>query len=118
MNKYSLKKNVVHISVGNEDGNGTTEFQLREMSASTRDAYLDRLAGRVRIVNGQASGVAKFEGLQADLICSCLFRGDDTPVASEEIQKWPAGMVADLFKQAQDLNGLNKELEEAGSKNE
>ena len=118
MNKYSLKKNVVHITVENEDGPGTTEFQLREMSASARDAYLDRLAGRVRIINGQQTGVAKFDGLQADLISSCLFREDDSPVAREEVQKWPAGMVANLFKQAQDVNGLNKELEEAAPKNE
>lgn len=111
MSKYSLKRNVVHISIENEDGNGTTEYELREMPAGTRDSYLDRLTARVRIVDGKSAGVAKFQGLQADLISSCLFNKDGKNVPTDEIQKWPAGMVADIFKQAQDLNNLGKEDE-------
>lgn len=116
-NKYSLKRKVTHISIENEDGQGATEYELREMPAGVRDGYLDRLNSRVRIVDGKSAGVAKFQGLQADLISSCLFAADGKNVTAEEIQKWPAGMVADIFKQAQDLNQLGKEDEASPPKN-
>ncbi len=118
MKKYSLKKNVVHITVENEDGNGTTEYQIREMTAAVRDVYLESLSDRVKIVDGKASGVGKFEGLQADLVSCCLFKGDGTAVSVGEIQTWPAVMVSELYKQAQDINSLDKEEAEAETKNE
>lgn len=118
MTKYSLKRKVVDISVENEDGAGTTEYQLREMHAGIRDGYLDRLTARLRYVDGKASGVAKFEGLQSDLLSHCLFKvADGKNVTREEIQSWPAGMVADMFKTAQELNNLNQDVEESGAKN-
>jgi hypothetical protein len=116
-NKYSLKKKVEHISVENEDGNGTTEFQIREMTAATRDAYLDRIMKRTKIVGGVASGLSSFEGVHAELLTVCLFAGE-APVTKEQVQSWPSGFVADVFKQAQLVNGLNKMDADASEKNE
>ena len=117
MNKYSLKKRQIVVTLEKEDGSGTEDLILNEMTASQRDAYLDRLTKRIKIgPDGKTQGVAKFEGLQADLISSCLYRGS-TAVSFEEIQKWPASVVAGIFKEAQDLNALGQEIQEAGPKN-
>lgn len=118
MSKYSLKRQITHISLEKENG-GTEEFELREMSAAKRDAYLDRLSRRVKIgAKGENMGVSNFEGLQADLIASCLFGENGRAVAIQEIQEWPASVVAGIFKQAQELNSLGQEIAEAGAKNE
>jgi hypothetical protein len=114
---YNLKKNTVTVTLGKEEGD-TEELTLTEMTAAQRDAYLDRLTKRIKHgPDGKSQGVAKFEGLQADLISSCLCRGK-VPVPIEEIQKWPASVVAGIFKEAQDLNRLGQEVQEASdSKN-
>lgn len=117
MTKYSFKRKSIHISIENDTGEGTTEYELREMTAAQRDNYLDGLNKRLRIVNGTAAGVARFEGLQADLISACLYDNGGGVIPITEIQKWPASLVAQIFKQAQDMNQLSKEMEEAELKN-
>lgn len=109
MSKYSLKRKVLHISIEAESGEGTIEYQLREMTAAARDAYLDRQSGRLKLVDGKPSGIVKMSGLQADLISCCLFDSTGKNVSIEEVQTWPSQMVTDIFKQAQKLNGLNLE---------
>ena len=117
MSKYSLKRKELHISLEKAEG-GTEELKMVEMDAATRDGYLDRLGKRIKVgPDGKSAGVSKFEGLQADLISSCLYRGD-VKVSQAEVQLWPASVVAGIFKEAQDLNRLGTEIEEAGIKNE
>ncbi len=108
---YSLKRSSKSITIENEGV--TEELTLTEMTAAQRDSYLDRLTKRIKHgPDGKSQGVAKFDGLQADLISSCLYRGKSL-VPIEEIQKWPASVVAGIFKEAQDLNLLGQELKEA-----
>lgn len=106
--KYSLKKKVEHISADNAEGEGTTEFQIRELTAAERDAYMDRIMKRTKIVNGVAQGLTTFKGVQAELLTVCLFKDNGELVTLQEVQEYPSCFVADVFKQAQELNGLNK----------
>ena len=117
MSKYSLKRKEFHLSLEKAEG-GTEELKMVEMTAADRDGYLDRLSKRIKVgPDGKSTGLSKFEGLQADLISSCLYRGE-VRVSADDIQRWPASVVADIFKEAQDLNRLGQEIEEAGIKNE
>jgi len=100
---------VSSIPVVLEGGNGKPQdYELREMTAAVRDAYLDTLGDRVQMdKDGKPGGVTKFDGLQADLVSRCLFlRVDGSKVTRETIQGWPASTVASLFDEAQKLNHL------------
>lgn len=106
MSKYSLKKEVRTITIDDD------AFEIREMTAAVRDAYLDRLGKRLKKNPNGDTGVSKFEGLQADLISSCLHRGEDK-VKTDEVQTWPASVVVGIFKECQDVNQLAQEVKEA-----
>jgi len=85
------------------------ELELREMNAAGRDRYLDLLSDRMRLdTDGKPCGVKKFGGLQADLLCLCLFKSDGKTITKEEVQKWPASIVTELFRAAQKLNALDQ----------
>jgi hypothetical protein len=117
MKTYSLKKNEAEITLETLEGK-TEVLCLREMTAAKRDQYLDRLTKRIKIgPDGSSQGVAKFDGLQADLISSCLYRGE-VLVSIAEVQGWPAAVVAGIFKDAQEMNKLGQEHAEALEKNE
>jgi len=118
----SLKFNLVAstIPVLLENGNGQpSEYELREMTASVRDKYLDGVKERVQVgVDGKPS-VKKFDGMQADLVSRCLFQKDGTAVPTKTIQEWPSSVVSSLFSEAQKINqlgGTEKEIVDA-SKN-
>ena len=110
--KYSLKRKSVSITLEDESGKAK-KYELREMSAAKRDAYLTRLSTRIKTgEDGSNQGVSDFEGLQADLIATCLFDGDKQ-VDVATIQEWPASAVGGIFKEAQSLNSLDQEIAEA-----
>lgn len=116
--RFKLQANVLPVEVEQSDGT-VDEYELREMTAVTRDRYLDKLQKRMQLdVNGRAAGIRKFEGMQADLVASCLFRKTDGKGVSEDvIQSWPASAVVALFAAAQELNRLKQVAEEAEPKN-
>ncbi len=108
--KFILKSNAVPVTLLLEEGAVEMELEMREMSALARDSYLDRLSSRMRYDNdGKPAGIKKFEGMQAELLSSCLFRKDGKAVIHSEIQAWPASVVSDLFKAAQEMNHLSQE---------
>lgn len=109
--KFTLKATSVPVSITAEDGK-TTEYQLQEMDAASRDHYLDQLSGRMRFDNeGKPAGVKRFEGMQSELLSACLFDSEAKRVPSTTIQKWPASLVSELFKRAQEMNHLVKDGE-------
>src|SRR6185503_6977958 len=107
--KFSLKSGMVPVTL--EVDGAVVEMELREMTAAARDSYLDRLSSRMKFDNeGKPAGVKKFEGMQSELIGACLFRQESgKAVTSQEIQGWPASVVSDIYKAAQELNHLNVE---------
>jgi len=105
--KFTLKSNAVPVTL---EADGTVvELELREMTASARDSYLDRLSSRMRFDNaGKPAGIKKFDGMQAELLAACLFHKEGgKAVITAEIQGWPASVVSDLYKAAQEMNHLN-----------
>jgi len=111
--QFKLKITAKPVAIENEEGK-EVQYELREMSAQARDRYLDRLQGRMRIdKDGRPAGLSKYEGLQADLVSSCLYvQETGASVPQIEVQKWPSSVVAELFKEAQILNHLNEEKSE------
>jgi len=91
------------------------EYEIREMTAAARDAYMDTLSERVVIdKEGKAAGIKKFDGMQAELVSRCLFlKSDGSQVTKETIQGWPASTVASLFDECQTLNHLNTGAQKA-----
>jgi len=116
---FSLRTEVIPLSLTSAAGQ-VEEFELREMLADARDKYLDQLTARVNVTpEGKAIGIRKFEGLQSDLVCACLFRKEgDKRVEKAEVQKWPASVLTQVYKAAQTLNHLNEETKEAETKND
>lgn len=110
---FSLET-VKHPVVLRVPGSAALSFELRELTAAGRDTYLDRLNARLQIgKDGNAAGLKRFEGMQAELLTLCLFHTDGKQtVTAQEIQKWPASVVNDLFKAAQEINHLNEEKAE------
>lgn len=91
-------------------GVGTAEnFLLKEMTAAARDQYLDGLSARMTTdASGKATGIRKFDGIQAELLACCLYREGGDLVSKTEVQAWPASVVSGLFEEAQRLNRLDK----------
>lgn len=111
--KFKLKRKSVPVVMEDENGN---EFacELREMTGAERDQWLNGMAGRMRVdAQGNPVGVAKFDGLQADLIALCLYQAD-TRVPKSQIVGYPASVQTELFKICQEINSLgDKAREEA-----
>jgi len=107
MSKFSLKRKSEVLTFETE--NGDIEFTLKEMSAARRDSYLQKLQARVELnEDGSAKGVSNFVGLQAELIHESLEDKGGSPLPLEDIQEWPANVVAAVYEKCQVFNGLNK----------
>jgi hypothetical protein len=93
-------------------GGETAKYELREMKASVRDRYMDKMSARLQInAKGDVVGIKKFDGMQIDLVSQCLFDKDGKLVSDSTLKEWPSGTVADLFEAAQELNHLRKPSE-------
>ena len=118
MSKLSLRRKSESVLIETEEGTDVN-MELREMSASERDSYLESLTKRVRFdPAGRPGGVKDFTGIHADLLTRCLFR-ENQSVPHGEIQGWPASVTSELYAMAQKLNGLDKDTKglEPDSKN-
>lgn len=118
--KFNLKLKERPVTLVKDDKEH--EYVLREMTGAGRDKYLDQTGARMRYdAEGKAVGFKSYEGMQADLLVHCLFRGDGTNVGREELQKFPASVLGALFAEAQKLNGLEARVEaeaEAGNESD
>ncbi len=115
--KFSLKTSAISVTLEGASGQ-SEDYELCEMTAAMRDQYLDTIPERLKLdLNGNPSGIRKFDGLQADLVARSLRKRDGKTVARDIIQAWPASTVASLFAEAQKLNHLGQEEKEAEAKN-
>lgn len=112
MIKLKLKANTLPVEI--EKDGVITAFELREMSAALRDAYLDTLGKRITTDAAGKPTVTNFGGMQGELLSRCLFEADKKEsVTMSEVQSWPASVVASLFTEAQKLNLLNAQAEKS-----
>jgi hypothetical protein len=115
MKKFKLHFNSIPVELELEEGK-VRQLELRELSAAGRDAYLNSLHKRTKFDgDGNAKGISDFVKLQADLLGVTLFDKDTKEaVKVEEVQKFPATVVAELYEMAQGLNVLKKKDEPEG----
>ncbi len=115
--EFTLSSQTIPVVIKTGDGK-ILNLELREMTAAQRDKHLDSVSSRMAYdADGKPTGIKKFEGMQADLLVLCLWRSDGNGVLKEEIQKWPAAVVASLYQEAQVLNHLIKPEGDAPEKN-
>lgn len=105
--RFSLKTQTIPVFIEDQTGK-TVSYTLREMTAADRDDYLDGLRQRIVNTPDGKQTIGNFKGMQADLLALCLKNPDGGDVTKEEIQAWPAPVVSDLFKAAQELNHLDQ----------
>lgn len=97
------------------DDDGTVRrFILKEMTGANRDRYLTQQIKKTKFSDaGKPTGLTDVDGIQAGLICKCLYNEEGTmPVPEVEIAQWPASTQDALFKACQTMNAMNKEGEE------
>jgi len=111
MKDLNFKLSINRRPVILEDHEGKSiNLELRELSAASRDRYMDRLTERMRIgPDGKPAGLKRYEGLKADLLSQALFDEKGENVPQTTIQTWPANVVGMLFDAAQEMNHLDKE---------
>jgi hypothetical protein len=104
--KFTTKTRSVPVEV--EVDGVLTEYKLVEMTAATRDKYMDSVTGRMRLdAGGKPLGVVRFDGMQADLLVHTLQTKEGKAISKETIQAWPASTVSGLFAESQKLNLLS-----------
>lgn len=116
--KFSLQLQSVTVRLDDKP------YQLRELTGQTRDTYLDKNAGRLKMDGGKVVGLKTYDGIQSDLLSLCLHDPTGKLVPKEEIQRWPASVVTALFDEARRISKLaadeekKKETKEEKEKNE
>lgn len=94
------------------------EHTIRELTGKQRDRYMDMVAKRVNYVNGQQAGMSSLSGLQSTLLSMCLLDSSGKSVSEAIIANYPGSVQSKLFKMAQNLSGLNEEVDSEEVKND
>ena len=81
---------------------------LSRPSSFFEHEYLQRTSKRFNYDDkGKPVGLKDYTGMQASLICVCLYDSKGKLVDEEVIMAWPASTQKGLFDAAQELNGLD-----------
>lgn len=99
------------------EGEPPVQYLIKPMKQRAKSEWQGFMADRVKYnTAGKPVGVTKFDGLEASLICRCLYGPDGTLVSESKIEDWLAPVVTAAFKECQDINGLTPEAEDAAKK--
>jgi len=114
--KFSLALQTIDVELENPENKEVEKFILREMDGVARDSYISFISKRMKSDSKGDTQVTNFDGLQANLLHSCLFRvtdqGKETAVPMGTIQKWPSRVVGALFDKAKEISGMDDDAEE------
>jgi len=99
---------------------GDESYVLIELDGTGRDAYMNDMGDRVKMVDGKAEGLKTFDNLQAKLLQLTLRRLVDKgvdgivpeAVSLETIQSWPSRISSSLFDASKTLSGIKDEDDE------
>lgn len=109
--KFKLKTKTWPVTMENAEGQ-EVKYEIRELRASARDKYVDKLQGRLKLnAKGQVIGLTQYAGMQADLLTICMHTDEGKLVDKPTLDQWPGTNVQKLFHAAQTLNGF-REVEE------
>lgn len=91
------------------------DYVIRELLGKAKGKWMTKMGPRMKMDHrGQPVGVKNFEGLQASLICLCMFeKVSGTAVTEEIIENWPAKVQDKLFLACQKINGMTTQSAEA-----
>lgn len=94
--------------------------QIVELSGAARDSYLEDLYSRMSDVtvteNGQTKTVRRVTrtaGMLTHLLSLCLKDDKGNAIPSKTIESWPASVVEELYKIADELSGLSEKSAKA-----
>lgn len=112
-NKLEFDLDVEELEVTLKKGGQPAEYVLRSLTGKGRDAYLNLTGKRMTYdAAGKPKGIKSFEGMQAELLQFCLIeKASNKAVTVEQVQEFPASVVAALFAEAQKMNALDAEAE-------
>jgi hypothetical protein len=99
--RFYTKRKEIKIQIDDE------EYTIRSMSGQLRDEYMQSLHNRSSNVDGVVR-VTKIVGFNTELLTRCLHK-DNKLVKAEDIQKWDAETIEQIFQVAQDFNAVDKD---------
>ena len=110
MNNLQLKLRTRRWDVELIEVDGSKKnYEVRELKSAERDRYLDSLSKRLRVdVKGNVVGINSYDGMQADLLTRCMHDSVGNKVEKKQLDEWPGYVVGELYRVAQELNGLRK----------
>lgn len=106
LNLDSMK---IEFNTGDGDDAVSKTWTLTELTGKQRNVYLGRISSRIKVRDGRSLGIRNFEGFQSDLLLLCLTDENNEKVSKEDIEALPAAAQATLFKEAQEISGLNND---------
>jgi hypothetical protein len=110
--KFSLTRKKTSFELEVAEGN-VLVYSIQEMTGGQRDAYFTHVGAKTKTsADGTVTGMKDFEGLYSNLLSKTVYDADNKLVPESTLQTWPATVQEQLFKVAQELNGLNKEDDE------
>ena len=118
--KFNLDLESIPVELESPETGKVHKYLLKEMTGVARDQYMTFITKRLKTDESGETTVSSFEGLQSNLLHSCLYKVDDngkeSPVPIGTIQKWPSRVVEALFNRAKELSGMEDgAAEEAGN---
>lgn len=116
--RFELRLNRRDVVLVDPETDEEKNYYLLELDGTERDGYLNTVSSRIRVGADGKGQVKNFDGFQATLIAKSLHDADtNEKVQLKVIQKFPAKVQGALFKAAQDLSGLDLEVEGEEEKN-
>ena len=109
--KVSIELKEIPVILEGKDGeeNGC----LRELIGRERNKYLSKVTGRIKTdKTGKAVTLRSFEGMHSDLLGRCFYHENGELFTNEEIEELPSSTQQLLFDKAQELSGLNVNIED------
>jgi len=118
--RFDLSLDSISVELECPEKGKVQKYLLKEMTGTARDQYMSFISKRLSTDSKGEVTVTGFEGLQANLLHSCLYKVDDNDKESivpiNTIQKWPSRVVEALFNRAKEMSGMDDAaLEEAGN---
>jgi len=123
--RRNFPRKTIEVDIVGDDGQPET-FRLLELSGADADDFsADVMSERV-VENADGSKATRREvqlkALRAKLVARCWVDAEGKRVyADDEIEQlnteWPSGVLGQLFKEAEKLNGLDVAAKDAAAKN-
>ncbi len=108
---FTLKLQEVPVEMTSVDGELKT-YTLMELTSDQRSTFLNQIGKKAKFGSkGAVQGLTDYKLLQENLLTLCLLDESREKIAAEDLAKYPAHVITELFKAAQTLSGMDLEGE-------